>query len=88
MRKFVLALTIAAAATLGACQKTGEGEFKVATPDVDVNVKTDTTTVRTPTVDVGTKPETTVVNVPKVDVQTPGERKGEAGSTPAPKSNP
>ncbi len=75
MRRSILALTVAAATVLGACQKTGEGEFKVATPDVDVNVSTDTATIRTPTVDVETRPETTVVNVPKVDVQTPAERK-------------
>lgn len=78
MRKSILALTVAVATVLGACQKTGEGEYKVATPDVDVNVSTDTNTVRTPSVDVSTQPETTIVNVPKVDVETPAERKGEA----------
>jgi hypothetical protein len=30
VRKSILALTVAAATVLGACQKTGEGEFKVA----------------------------------------------------------
>lgn len=77
MRKPILALAVAAATVLGACQKTGEGEFKVATPDVDVNVSTDTTTVRTPTVDVDTRPETTIVNVPDIDVKGPNEGKGE-----------
>ena len=56
MRKLALALTLAAATTLGACQKTGEGEFQVKTPDVDVS--TDTTTIKTPSVDVGTKTDT------------------------------
>jgi hypothetical protein len=56
VRKLALALTLAAATTLGACQKTGEGEFQVKTPDVDVS--TDTTTIKTPSVDVGTKTDT------------------------------
>jgi hypothetical protein len=62
VRKLALALTIAAATTLGACQKTGEGEFQVKTPDVDVS--TDTTTIRTPSVDVGSKIDT--INTPVV----------------------
>ena len=56
MRKLALVLSVAAATTLGACKKTGEGEFQVKTPDVDVS--TDTTTIKTPTVDVGTKVDT------------------------------
>ena len=62
VRKLAFALTIAAATTLGACQKTGEGEFQVKTPDVDVS--TDTTTIRTPSVDVGSKVDT--INTPVV----------------------
>ena len=62
MRKPLSILAIAAVATLGACKKTGEGEFKVATPDVDVS--TDTTTIRTPSVDLGTKTDT--INTPTV----------------------
>ncbi len=62
MRNYAIALTIAATAALGACQKTGEGEFQVKTPDVDVNTKT--TTVQTPSVDVGTKTDT--INTPVV----------------------
>lgn len=62
MRKFATIAALAATVTLGACQKTGEGEYKVATPDVDV--KTDTTTIRTPSVDVGTKTDT--INTPTV----------------------
>ncbi|HZF68693.1 MAG TPA: hypothetical protein VEZ47_11690 [Gemmatirosa sp.] len=62
MRKPLSILALAAVATLGACKKTGEGEFKVATPDVDVS--TDTTTIRTPSVDLGTKTDT--INTPTV----------------------
>ena len=60
MRKIAAALALAAVATLGACKKTGEGEYKVATPDIDVS--TDTTTIRTPSVDVGTRIDT--INTP------------------------
>ena len=60
MRK--LAIVLALTATLGACKKTGEGEFQVKTPDIDV--KTDTHTVQTPTVDVGSKVDT--INTPVV----------------------
>ena len=52
MYRVTAILAIAALTTLGACKKTGEGEFEVKTPDVDVS--TDTSTVRTPSVDVGT----------------------------------
>ena len=62
MRNIAFAASLAAAIVLAACQKTGEGEFKVKTPDVDVS--TDTTTVRTPSVDVGTKTDT--INTPVV----------------------
>ena len=41
---------------LAACKKTGENEYQVKTPDV--NVSTDTHTVRTPDVDVGSKVDT------------------------------
>jgi hypothetical protein len=47
---------------LAACKKTGENEYQVKTPDV--NVSTDTHTVRTPSVEVGTKTDT--LNVPVV----------------------
>jgi hypothetical protein len=62
VRKLALALSLIAAATLGACQKTGEGEFQVKTPDVDIG--TDTTTIKTPSVDVGSKIDT--INTPVV----------------------
>jgi len=47
---------------LAACKKTGENEYQVKTPEV--NVSTDSHTVRTPDVDVGTKTDT--LNVPVV----------------------
>jgi hypothetical protein len=47
---------------VAACKKTGENEYQVKTPDV--NVSTDSHTVRTPDVDVGTKTDT--LNVPVV----------------------
>jgi hypothetical protein len=65
----------AAIATLGACQKTGEGEYQVKTPDVDV--KTDTTTLQTPSIEAGTTKDTMIVDRPTVDVKTPAERQAE-----------
>jgi hypothetical protein len=50
-----------------ACKKTGEGEYQVKVPDVDV--KSDSATIRTPSVDVV---KDTVV-VPKVKVRPPGD---------------
>ena len=70
MRKVILVTALVAVSTLAGCDKTGEGEFKVQTPDVDVS--TDTSTVQTPSVDVGKD----TVAVPDVDVKTPDERKG------------
>ena len=67
MRKSAAALALVAALALAACEKTGENEFEVQTPDVDV--KTDTTTVRTPDVDI--KKDTQTVVVPKVEVKKP-----------------
>lgn len=75
MRKLIAVLTLVAATTVGACSKTGEGEYQVKTPDVDVDVKADTTTIQTPSVDVGTTKDTLVVDRPTVDVKTPAERK-------------
>ncbi len=60
MRKALLG--VAVLVSLAACSKTGENEYQVKTPDV--NVSTDTHTVRTPDVDVGTKTDT--LNVPVV----------------------
>lgn len=72
MRKSMMVLALAATAALGACNKTGEGEYQVETPDVDVS--TDTSTIRTPTVDVGTQQDTMIVNRPTVDVDGPNNR--------------
>ena len=60
MRKALLG--VAVIVSIAACSKTGENEYQVKTPDV--NVSTDTHTVRTPDVDVGTKTDT--LNVPVV----------------------
>ena len=64
MRKSAAALALVAALALAACEKTGENEFEVNTPDVDVGTNVDT--VRTPDVDVNTGEDT--VTVPTVDV--------------------
>ena len=81
MRKLAMAVILAAA--LGACKKTGEGEYKVETPDVDVSA--DTHTVQTPSVDAGTKTDTLIVKTPTVDVQTPAERaKGDTSTKKRP----
>ena len=69
MRKPMMVLALAAVAALGACEKTGEGEYQVETPDVDVS--TDTSTVRTPSVDAGVTTDTMVVKRPTVDVDGP-----------------
>ena len=60
MRNLVIAFALTA--TLGACTKTGDGEYQVKTPDVEV--KADTHTINTPSVDVGTKTDT--INTPVV----------------------
>jgi hypothetical protein len=65
VRKIALTLAIAALTAAAACKKTGENEFQVQTPDVDV--KTDTTTIKTPDVDV--VKDTATVTVPKVSVK-------------------
>lgn len=68
MRKSMIVLALAAVTAVGACNKTGEGEYQVETPDVDVNVSTDTSKITTPTVDVGTTTDTMIVKRPTVDV--------------------
>lgn len=74
MRTRALFLTLAATTALGACTKTGDGQYQVKTPDVSVDTKT--TTVNTPTVGtrtdsistpvVGTTKDTLVVDRPVV----------------------
>ena len=82
MRKLIAVLALAAVSTLGACKKTGEGEYQVKTPEVDV--KTDTTTIQTPSVDAGMTKDTLIVDRPTVDVKTPAERKGDTARTKRP----
>lgn len=65
MRKTVVA-ALAAVALLAACKKTGENEYQVKTPDVDVS--TDSTTIRTPDVDI--VKDTTKIVTPEVQVKT------------------
>jgi hypothetical protein len=72
MRKASLVAAVAILSIATACKKTGEGEYQVQTPDV--NVSADTHTVQTPTVETGTKKDTVVVTTPTVDVKTPAER--------------
>ncbi len=74
MRKLAITMTLATTAILGACTKTGDGQYQVKTPEVNVDTKT--TTVNTPTVGtktdsistpvVGTKKDTLVVDRPVV----------------------
>jgi hypothetical protein len=80
MRKASLVAAVAILSIAGACKKTGEGEYQVKTPDVDVSA--DSTTVQTPSVDAGTRKDTVVVTTPTVDVKSPDERKAEATATP------
>src|SRR4029079_6693338 len=65
VRKTAMILAVAALTAVAACKKTGENEFQVQTPNVDV--KTDTTTIKTPDVDI--VKDTATVTVPKVDVR-------------------
>ena len=74
MRSSIIVAALATAVALGACKKTGEGEYEVKTPDVDVSL--DSTTVLTPDVGtttdtittpvVGTEKDTIIVNKPTV----------------------
>jgi hypothetical protein len=87
--KLVVVLALAAASALGACKKTGEGEYQVKGPDVDkkgdtITIGTDTATVTTPSVDAGMKKDTLVVDRPTVDVKTPGERKADSAQKKRP----
>jgi hypothetical protein len=82
MRKASLVAAVAIISIAGACKKTGEGEYQVKTPDVDVSA--DTTTVQTPTVEAGTKKDTVVVSTPTVDVKTPAERRADSAAARKP----
>ena len=63
MRKPMIVLTLAAAVSMGACKKTGDGEYEVQKPVIG----TTTDTVHTPQVEVGT--DTHTVTTPKVEVK-------------------
>ena len=69
MRRTLIAMAFVAVAAV-ACEKTGENEYQVETPDVDVSA--DTSTIRTPDVDVNM--DTARVPVPDVDVRRPPPR--------------
>ena len=89
MSKLIPVLALTAVTTLGACKKTGEGEYQVKGPDVDkkgdtISIGTDTATVTTPSVDAGMKKDTLVVDRPTVDVKTPGERKADSAAKKRP----
>lgn len=71
MQKLTLAVVIAALVTLGACKKTGEGEYEVQKPVIG----TETDTVHTPSVETGTVEDTITVTRPTVDVKTAEENK-------------
>ncbi len=68
MRRAAFMIMLVAASSLAACKKTGENTYQVETPG-DVDVKTDTHTVRTPDVDIVKDTQTVVV--PKVKVKKP-----------------
>ena len=78
MRKASLIAALAIISVAGACKKTGEGEYQVKTPDVEVSA--DTHTVQTPTVETGTRKDTVITTTPTVDVKTPAERQKEQGT--------
>lgn len=79
MNKLALALALAALTTVGACKKTGEGQYEVQKPVIG----SETDTVNTPSVETGTVKDTVTVptvgtekkevNVPKVEVKKPKE---------------
>jgi hypothetical protein len=71
VQKLTLAVVIAALVTLGACKKTGEGEYEVQKPVIG----TETDTVHTPSVETGTVEDTITVTRPTVDVKTAEENK-------------
>ena len=76
MRRTLIALTLALSLT--ACKKTGEGEYQVKTPDIDI--KPDSATLRLPEVkggdiDVKSKPETLIINKPSVKVTPPSVKR-------------
>lgn len=71
MQKLTLAVAIAALVTIGACKKTGEGQYEVQKPVVG----TETDTVHTPSIETGTVKDTVTITRPTVDVKSPEENK-------------
>lgn len=71
MQKFTLAVAIAALVTIGACKKTGEGQYEVQKPVVG----TETDTVNTPSIETGTVKDTVTITRPTVDVKSADENK-------------
>ena len=79
MNKLALAMALVALTSIGACKKTGDGQYEVQKPVIG----TETDTVNTPTVETGTVKDTITVptvgtekkevNVPKVEVNEPKE---------------
>ncbi len=63
MRRITVAAAAIAVCTLGACKKTGEGEYEVQKPVVGTVAET----VKTPTVSVGT--DSAKVVTPKVEMK-------------------
>ena len=73
VQKLTLAIAIAALVTIGACKKTGEGQYEVQKPVVG----TETDTVNTPSIETGTVKDTVTITRPTVDVKSPEENKKE-----------
>jgi hypothetical protein len=79
VQKLTLAVALAALVTLGACKKTGEGQYEVQKPVIG----TETDTVNTPSIETGTVKDTVTVptvgtekkevTLPKVEVNEPKE---------------
>jgi hypothetical protein len=79
MQKIAIVVAFATLATLGACKKTGDGQYEVQRPVIgtttdtvhtpQVNVSSDTHTVSTPKVEV--KRDSTKIVTPKVTVTKP-----------------
>jgi hypothetical protein len=73
VQKLTLAVAIAALVTIGACKKTGEGQYEVQKPVVG----TQTDTVNTPSIETGTVKDTVTITRPTVDVKSADENKKE-----------
>jgi hypothetical protein len=74
VRTLALLGLAAAAITLASCKKTGEGEYEVERPTMEVDVGRTADTIRTPDVDVGTTTDTLVVKRPTIETNPPPPR--------------